>query len=255
MGTNGSAPGSTRGGAYGASAGPPMGFPMALLRVLTRSTSSAAAGFAGSSGPEARGFSSSSLFRRPDMSSTRWRRLSTTRCCFSRASSRFSRYRSRSARSSSMSFSAPDWSSRIPGTSVSRLSFALSRLSRRCTMASIPIFEYLPMRKDTFSQWHAACFPPDPAHPAVPYGVLLRSRVPGHRCRPGPGWPLQAPGVVLQAGFWGRVSPCGRSGRFLRLRRWLIGCPIALGVPLGFPQPDRARVRIHSPGVPCRGLG
>ena len=55
---------------------------MALLRVLTRSTSSAAAGFAGSSGPEARGCSSSSLFRRPDMSSTRWRRLSTTRCCF-----------------------------------------------------------------------------------------------------------------------------------------------------------------------------
>ena len=70
-----------------------MGFSMALLRVLTRSTSSTAAGFAGSSGPEARGCRSSSLFRRPDMSSNKWRRLSTTCCCFCRASSRFSRYR------------------------------------------------------------------------------------------------------------------------------------------------------------------
>ena len=52
--------------------------------------------------------------------------------------------------------------------SSSRLSFALSRRSRRCTMASIPIFGYLAMRKDTCSQWHSACFPPDPAHPAVP---------------------------------------------------------------------------------------
>ena len=167
-----------------------MGFSMALLRVLTRSTSSAAAGFAGSSGPEARGCSSSSLFRRPDMSSTRWRRLSTTRCCFSRASSRFSRYRSRSARSSSMSFSAADWSSRIPATSSSRPSLALSRRSRRCTMASIPIFGYLPMRKDTCSQWHAACFLPDSAHPAVPgtsdsspMGVSPMASVSGPVCR------------------------------------------------------------------------
>ena len=51
MGTNGSAPGSTRGGAYGASAGPLMGLSMALRRVLTRSTSSAAAGFAGALDP------------------------------------------------------------------------------------------------------------------------------------------------------------------------------------------------------------
>ena len=35
-------------------------------------------------------------------------------------------------------------------------------------MASIPIFGYLPMRKDTCSQWHSTCFPPDPAHPTVP---------------------------------------------------------------------------------------
>ena len=47
----------------------------------------------GSSGPEVRGCRSSSLFRRPGMSSTKWRRLSTTCCCFCRASSRFSRYR------------------------------------------------------------------------------------------------------------------------------------------------------------------
>ena len=168
MGTTGSAPGSTRRDAYGASAGPPMGLSMALRRVLTRSTSSAAAGFAGSSGPEVRGCRSSSLFRRPDMSFTKWRRLSTTRCCFCRASSRFSRYRSRSARRSAMSLFAADWSSRIPATSSSRPSFALSRLSRRCTMASIPILGYLPMRKDTCSQWHSACFPPDSAHPTVP---------------------------------------------------------------------------------------
>ena len=72
-----------------------MGFSMAPLRVLTRSTSSATAGFAGSCGPEVRGCSSSSLLRRPDVSSTRWRRLSSTRCCFSRTSSRFSQYWSR----------------------------------------------------------------------------------------------------------------------------------------------------------------
>ena len=189
-----------------------MGFPMAPLRVLTRSTSSAAAGFAGSSGPEVRGCSSSSLFRRPDMSSTRWRRLSTTRCCFSRASSRFSRYRSHSARSSSMSLSGADWSSRIPATSSSRPSFALSRLSRRCTMAFIPIFGYLPMRKDTCSQWHSACFPPDPAHPAVPgasdsspMGVSpMLSRV-GSVCR--------ATGAVLAlTGLSNASASCSRLG-------------------------------------------
>ena len=85
-----------------------MGFSMALLRVLTRSTRSAAAGFAGSSGPEVRGRNSSSLFRRPDMSSTSWRRLSTTGCCFCRANPSFSRYWSCSARSSAMSLSAAD---------------------------------------------------------------------------------------------------------------------------------------------------
>ena len=35
-------------------------------------------------------------------------------------------------------------------------------------MASVPIFGYLPMRKDTCSQWHSTCFPPDQAHPTVP---------------------------------------------------------------------------------------
>ena len=35
-------------------------------------------------------------------------------------------------------------------------------------MAFILIFGYLPMRKDTCSQWHSTCFPPDPAHPTVP---------------------------------------------------------------------------------------
>ena len=92
------------------------------------------------------------------------------------------------------------------------------------------------------------------AHRRIAYGVRLWARVPGHRCRPGPGWPLQALGVVLQGGLGGRMRPGDRPGH-LRLRRWLVGCPIALGVPLGFPQPDRAGVRVHSPGVPCRGLG
>ena len=35
-------------------------------------------------------------------------------------------------------------------------------------MASIPIFGYLPMRKDTCSQWHSTCLRHDPAHPTVP---------------------------------------------------------------------------------------
>ena len=201
---------------------------MALLRVLTRSTSPAAAGFAGSSGPKARGCDSSSLFRRPDRSSTRWRRLSTTRCCLCRSSSGFSRYRSCSARSSAMSLSAADWSSRMPATSSPRPSFALFKRSRCCTMASIPIFGYLPMRKDTCLQWHSTCFPPDPAHPTVPgasdssaMGVSpMLSRV-GSVCR--------ATGAVLalaglsnasascsRLGSWA-VCPCGRSGHLLRL--------------------------------------
>ena len=57
-------------------------------------------------------------------------------------------------------------------------------------MASIPILGYLPMRKDTCSQWHAACFPPDSAHPAVPgtsdsspIGVLPMASVSGPVCR------------------------------------------------------------------------
>ena len=35
-------------------------------------------------------------------------------------------------------------------------------------MASIPIFGYLPIRKDTCLQCHSTCFTPDPAHPTVP---------------------------------------------------------------------------------------
>ena len=35
-------------------------------------------------------------------------------------------------------------------------------------MSSIPVVGYLPMRRDTCSQWHSAFFPPDLAHPAVP---------------------------------------------------------------------------------------
>ena len=35
-------------------------------------------------------------------------------------------------------------------------------------MASIPIIGYLLMRKDTCSQWHSRCFPPDPAHHTGP---------------------------------------------------------------------------------------
>ena len=57
-------------------------------------------------------------------------------------------------------------------------------------MASIPIFGYLPMRKDTCSQWHVACFPPDSAHPAVPgtsdsspIGVSPMASVSGPVCR------------------------------------------------------------------------
>ena len=206
-----------------------MGFSMALLRVLTRSTSSVVAGLAGSSGPEARGCDSSSLIRRPDMSSTKWRRLSNTRCCFCRAISSFSRYRSCSARSFAMSLSASDWSYRIPAMSSSRPSFWLSRRSRCCTMASIPIFGYLPMRKDMCSQWHSTCFPPDPAHPTVPgasdssaMGVSpMLSRF-GSVCR--------ATGAVL-ALVGCRVRPCGRSGNLLQLTRE--SGPIAIGMPLG----------------------
>ena len=110
-------------------------------------------------------------------------------------------------------------------------------------MVSILIFGYLPMRKDTCSQWHSACLQLDLAHPTVPgasdssaMGVSpMLSRF-GSVCR--------ATGAVLalaglsnasascsKAGFGGRVRPCGRYGHLLRLRR--VSGLIALGVPLG----------------------
>ena len=79
-------------------------------------------------------------------------------------------------------------------------------------MASIPIFGYLPMRKDTCSQWHSACFPPDPAHPAVPgasdssaMGVSpMLSRI-GSVCR--------ATGAVQAlAGLSNALASCSRLG-------------------------------------------
>ena len=57
-------------------------------------------------------------------------------------------------------------------------------------MASIPIFGYLPMKKETCSQWHSACCPPDPAHPAAPgasdsspMGVSPMASISGPVCR------------------------------------------------------------------------
>ena len=79
-------------------------------------------------------------------------------------------------------------------------------------MASVPIFGYLPMRKDTCSQWHSACFPPDPAHLAVPgasdssaMGVSpMLSRV-GSVCR--------ATGAVLAlVGLSNASASCSRLG-------------------------------------------
>ena len=79
-------------------------------------------------------------------------------------------------------------------------------------MASIPIFGYLPMRKDTCSQWHSTSFFPDPAHPTVPgasdssaMGVSpMLSRV-GSLCR--------ATGAVLAlAGLSDASASCCRLG-------------------------------------------
>ena len=79
-------------------------------------------------------------------------------------------------------------------------------------MASIPIFGYLRMRKDTCSQWHSTCFPPDQAHPTVPgaadsstMGVSpMLSRV-GSVCR--------ATGAVLAlSGLSNASASCSRLG-------------------------------------------
>ena len=68
-------------------------------------------------------------------------------------------------------------------------------------------------------------------HGYVSHAIPRWLRVPGHRRRSGSGRPLQRLGVMLQAAFWGRLRPCGWSGHLLRLRRVLISCLIALGVP------------------------
>ena len=109
-------------------------------------------------------------------------------------------------------------------------------------MVSIPIFGYLPMRKATCSQWHSTCFPPDPAHPKVhgasdssAMGVSPKLTRFGSVCR-ATGTVLalvglsNASALMLQAGFGGSVSPCGRSGHLLRLRRE--SGPITIGMPL-----------------------
>ena len=79
-------------------------------------------------------------------------------------------------------------------------------------MGSIPIFGYLPMRKDTCSQWHSACFPPDPAHPAVPgasdsspMGVSPMASISGLVCR-GTG------AVLALAGLSNASASCFRAG-------------------------------------------
>ena len=79
-------------------------------------------------------------------------------------------------------------------------------------MASNPIFGYLPMRKDTCSQWHSTCFLPDPAHRTVPdasdtsaVGVSPMSSRFGSVCR--------ATGAVLAlVGLSNASASCSRLG-------------------------------------------
>ena len=79
-------------------------------------------------------------------------------------------------------------------------------------MASIPIFGYLPMRKDMCSQWHSTCLPSDPAHPTVPgasdssaMGVSPMSSRFGSVCR--------ATGAVLAlVGLSDASASCSRLG-------------------------------------------
>ena len=79
-------------------------------------------------------------------------------------------------------------------------------------MASIPIFGYLPMRKDTCSQWHSACLPPGPARPAVPgasdssdMGVWPMLSRGGSVCR-------ATGGVLALAGLSNASASCSRLG-------------------------------------------